>query len=264
MIDRLKVFETELNAIQNDNIRKYTKIAIQNILPEYFFQIPASSTGKYHPEYATGDGGLVRHTKAMAKLAIDILHLEFMSTFTQEEKDLMIAACVLHDGFKSGTDQDKSAYTRADHPQLMANALINAECLRDILPAEQESFLYDVIITHMGEFNTDFKTKKEILPKPTTYQEFFVHLFDYLASRKYLDVDFGEDRYNPTNYEIGNSKIQKIIDICRDKIQAGVDRDKLLGIIATFNNGKQNPKNIQSEDIADKILEEIEKVEVES
>ena len=87
MIDRLKVFQTELKEIQTENIRKYAELAIQNVLPEYFFYVPASSTGKYHPEYAIGTGGLVRHTKAMAKIAIDVLGLEYLQ-YTQAEKDL--------------------------------------------------------------------------------------------------------------------------------------------------------------------------------
>lgn len=264
MIDRLKVFQAELKEIKTENIRKYTELAIQNVLPEYFFYVPASSTGKYHPEYAVGTGGLVRHTKAMAKIAIDVLNLEYLK-YTQEEKDLILTGCILHDGRKSGAEEDKSEFTRADHPLLMANALIESDCLRNIIPAEAENFLFDIISSHMGQWNTDYKTKKEILPKPETSAEFFTHLFDYLASRKYLTVTF-DDYYLPENYQIEESSlktaIQEIIQICKEKIESGIDRDLLYTIIATYNDGLRNPNNIKTKETAEKILTAIKKIEV--
>ena len=264
MIDRLKVFQTELKEIQTENIRKYAELAIQNVLPEYFFYVPASSTGKYHPEYAIGTVGLVRHTKAIAKIAIDVLGLEFLQ-YSQEEKDLILTGCILHDGRKSGAEEDKSEFTRADHPLLMANALAETECLRDIIPAEAENFLFDVITSHMGQWNTDYKTKKEILPKPETWAEFFTHLFDYLASRKYLTVIF-DDYYLPENYQADESSpiaiIQQIIQTCKEKIQSGVDRDRLYNIIATYNDGLRNPNNIKTKETAETILAAIKETEV--
>ena len=264
MIDRLKVFQTELKEIQTENIRKYAELAIQNVLPEYFFYVPASSTGKYHPEYAIGTGGLVRHTKAMAKIAIDVLGLEFLQ-YSQEEKDLILTGCILHDGRKSGAEEDKSEFTRADHPLLMANALAEAECLKDIIPEESEKLLFDVISSHMGQWNTDYKTKKEILPKPETWAEFFTHLFDYLASRKYLTVIF-DDYYLPENYQADESSpiaiIQQIIQTCKEKIQSGVDRDRLYNIIATYNDGLRNPNNIKTKETAETILAAIKETEV--
>ena len=53
------------------------------------------------------------------------------------------------------------------------------------------------IHSHMGKWNTDYRTKREILPKPKTVVEKFVHTCDYLASRKYLEFKFDikvEDR----------------------------------------------------------------------
>ena len=265
MIDRLKVFETELKEIQTESIRKYAELAIQNVLPEYFFYVPASSTGKYHPEYAIGTGGLVRHTKAMAKIAIDVLGLEFLQ-YSQEEKDLILTGCILHDGRKSGAEEDKSEFTRADHPLLMANALAEAECLKDIIPEESEKLLFDVISSHMGQWNTDYKSKKEILPKPETWSQFFTHLFDYLASRKYLTVSFTGDYYHPDNYQMAEPAseeiIEEIIQTCKEKIDFGEDRDRLYNIIAMYNDGLRNPKNIRTQETAETILAVIKEAEV--
>ena len=117
----------------------------------------------------------------------------------------------------------------------------------------------------MGQWNTDYKTKKEILPKPETWAEFFTHLFDYLASRKYLTVIF-DDYYLPENYQADESSpiaiIQQIIQTCKEKIQSGVDRDRLYNIIATYNDGLRNPNNIKTKETAETILAAIKETEV--
>ena len=61
-MNKVEVFENELVYIENEDIRDSLRTMIEKI-PDYFFTIPAASTGKYHPQYAQGDGGLVRHTK---------------------------------------------------------------------------------------------------------------------------------------------------------------------------------------------------------
>ena len=48
----------------------------------------------------------------------------------------------------------------------------------------------ECIKSHMGEWNTDYKTKEEVLPKPESVMQSFVHLCDYLASRKCLEFNF--------------------------------------------------------------------------
>ena len=45
----------------------------------------------------------------------------------------------------------------------------------------------------MGPWNTDYLTKEEILPKPKNKYQNFVHMCDYLASRKFLDIKFEND-----------------------------------------------------------------------
>ena len=57
------IFNNELSRFTNDNVRASAE-TILNMLPDYFYEIPASSTGKYHPSFSLGDGGLVRHVKA--------------------------------------------------------------------------------------------------------------------------------------------------------------------------------------------------------
>ena len=49
----------------------------------------------------------------------------------------------------------------------------------------------DLVATHMGQWNTDYRNGLEIMQKPSTKAQSFVHLCDYLASRKFLEFNFG-------------------------------------------------------------------------
>ena len=59
----MSVFTDELKLIKDRAVRRITIFALTNV-NDRFFEDGASSTGKYHPAYAQGKGGLVRHTKA--------------------------------------------------------------------------------------------------------------------------------------------------------------------------------------------------------
>ena len=64
--DRKYLLSEYLNSVQNENVKKFMEQCIETI-PNYWFQVPASSTGKYHPNYALGYGGLMRHTIALLR-----------------------------------------------------------------------------------------------------------------------------------------------------------------------------------------------------
>lgn len=249
MIDKKKVFSEDVEKICNENIRRFVYQCLCE-LPDYFFTTAASSTGKYHPSYSLGDGGLVRHTKAAVKIGAELLRLEqYRNQFNELEQDCILAAIILHDGMKHGLNGSK--YTVAEHPTVMANYLLD---IKTDLENDIVKLISDNIASHMGEFNTDFKTKKEILPKPQTESQKFVHLCDYLASRKYLTVDF-DSYYQPKNYEVNklNDLIDEIIAVCKTKIGAGVDREDLYAKIEEVN-GNKNPRAIKDESVAQEIL----------
>lgn len=50
-------FERELNYIKNEKLRNFTGYVLDK-LPDYFREIGASSSGKYHPSYTLGAGGV--------------------------------------------------------------------------------------------------------------------------------------------------------------------------------------------------------------
>ncbi len=182
-------FSKELEYIKSEKIKNACQKMIE-LLPDYFFEVPASSTGKYHPEYALGEGGLLRHTKAATRIAYELLSDPCIGDkYTQDEKDLMIMALILHDGLKSGLNHEK--YTRFDHPILIADYIMdNEEELG--LEVEEIEFLCDAVKTHMGSWTTDYNGV-EVLEKPKTKYQNFVHMCDFLASRKCLLVPFDKN-----------------------------------------------------------------------
>lgn len=185
-----EVFKKEINYLKNITYRKNVQTLIE-LVPDYFFIIPAASTGKYHPQFAQGEAGLVRHTKVALKIAKDILSLEYMNNiFTNDEKDLLLIAIMFHDTHKLGVPKEK--YTRFDHP-LLAASFIKDNQDKTTFTDKEINIITKTISSHMGQWNTN-SYSNITLPKPNDKYEFFVHMCDFLSSKKYLDVKF--DKYN--------------------------------------------------------------------
>jgi len=55
-MNKVEIFKKELSYIKNSKYLESAKVMLE-LLPDYFFSIPASSTGKYHPSFAQGDMG---------------------------------------------------------------------------------------------------------------------------------------------------------------------------------------------------------------
>ena len=102
MMNKIKYFEQEIEYIKDESNKEDIKYLI-NLLPDYFFTIPASSTGKYHPKFASTNHGLVKHTKVAVRIAYDLF--ETVNNFTDNDKDLIIMALIMHDGLKKGNTE---------------------------------------------------------------------------------------------------------------------------------------------------------------
>lgn len=179
-------FLKEIDYIKNERYKENIKILIE-LLPDYFFEVPASSTGKYHPSFTLGDGGLVRHTKVAVRIAYELLKNESVGhSFNDDEKDLIIMSLIMHDGLKSGLE--KSQYTAFDHPLQVCKYIVdNKDKLT--LNEDEIKLITNMISSHMGEWNTN-SYSSVVLPKPSNKYQRFVHMCDFLASRKFINVNF--------------------------------------------------------------------------
>jgi len=187
-MDKRELLKFELNLIKSSEVRDFTEKAI-DIIPDYIFTIPASSTGKYHPAYALGEGGLLRHIKAAVRIAAALFRNDTVtSKFDDWTKDIIISALILHDGVKSGIV--KQTYTVDRHPTLMVEYLIAK--MTELYGTEFDEMIARVsplIASHMGQWNID-KDGNEHSPLPKTAEERFVHMCDYMASRKFIEINF--------------------------------------------------------------------------
>ena len=185
-MNKKDVFKKEYTYITNDRYRENAEKLVE-LLPDYFFKVAASSTGKYHPLFSLGDGGLVRHTKAAVRIAKELLDNNSIGhKFTSDEKDLLIISIMAHDGLKHGRVEEK--YTRFDHPILIGE-YIKENKSKLTLTDEEIDFIVRVTASHMGEWNTN-PYSKVVLPLPKDKYQRFVHMCDFLSSRKFLDVKF--------------------------------------------------------------------------
>lgn len=198
--ERLKFVQPILDTFENEDIKEFATVLVDG-LPDYIWRVGASSTGKYHPAYSLGDGGLMRHQLAVVRFLNFFLELEqYNSKIDSRKRDLMRVAALIHDGRKSGSQEDyeRSKYTKFNHPILMADVIRSYD--GQYLNHEEIEFVANIISKHMGQFNTDKKTGTT-LPKPDDSYSELVHLADYLASRKSLTMEF-------ENYVTPSTKIE--------------------------------------------------------
>lgn len=188
-MDREELFIDELEFIKDEDLSE-ALLNIINMLPDYWLEEAASSTGKYHPEYALGKGGLLRHSKAAMRIGYELLSNPCIGDkYTNHEKDLMLMSLLVHDGLKLGIPQEK--YTRFDHPILMGKFILD-NYKKIGISKDDAKFMNEVIKTHMGPWTTDYNGE-EVLEKPKNKYQNFVHMCDFLASRKCLLVPFDEN-----------------------------------------------------------------------
>lgn len=179
-----------LSKISDDRLRQAFQ-KILGLLPGYFFKVPASSSGKYHPNFSRGEGGLLRHSIAAMIVGEDLMRDDALCPReVRENSDLVLMALFLHDGCKKGYPNE-GEHTVFDHPLQMSKLLEFHRYKYPELYSEEIVFLKSAIETHMGPWTTD-KHGNEILKVPATEVQRFVHLCDYIASRKGLEFDFSD------------------------------------------------------------------------
>lgn len=187
--------EDEINTLTFDDIKEFG-LALLHTIPEYFFTVPASSSGKFHPKNDLGEGGLVRHSITVRKMLRHILEPKGYYDFTDREVELLELAALFHDSFKSGTQEEygENIHTKFLHPVLAANHIL-MESVKMRFDYDSASFMASAIMSHMGQWNTSWR-EAGALPLPKTPAQKALHLADYLASRTDINMDI-PDPYKP-------------------------------------------------------------------
>lgn len=158
-------------------------------LPDYFWEKPASSTGKHHNLVQNGPCGNVIHTKMNVRVANDLFRMRrWGGRFDPLKRDMIRTALILHDGLKYG--DDTTGFVVHEHPALMADYLME-ERWDGTLPESVRRGIAGMVAAHSGQWTTS-KHSSTVLPLPASEEEFFVHLCDYIGSRDDILVQVKE------------------------------------------------------------------------
>jgi 23S rRNA maturation-related 3'-5' exoribonuclease YhaM len=165
-----EIFNDEIVLIQAMDIRQFTIDSLNNA-PDYFFEAPASSTGKYHPQCTLGKGGLVVHTKRVVFFANRVCD---GWGIVAGPRDIVLSASILHDIAKTGRGAG-SFENYENHP-------INAiKYLASLNTEPTKERIVNCIKFHMGRW-TPASIKKNL--EDYTILEFAMTTADFLAATK--------------------------------------------------------------------------------
>ena len=167
----------EVAQIDDYNIREFVKMTLDTVDPIHRIK-PASSTGKYHPKYASGEGGLIRHIKVTVRNVIELIRA---TPAVESEKDELIAAAILHDMWKYPEGRDHE-FTAFDHPAL------GGQWCKD----HGFDTIGRLIAAHQGIWTTSRQMPGFENEQPRKFDEWILHFADYFASRAYFACDFDE------------------------------------------------------------------------
>lgn len=191
-VEKIKMFINEINDISDSKLREFTVRMLLDAR-NYFYSVPASTSGKYHPQFALGEGGLVRHTRCVAFFAK--ANAESFN-FDTHDTDLLIIAALAHDIMKQGDrDSDRvSRHTVHEHPQYGHDFIIKEQTkYPQLISVEDADKIAKAVLSHMGKWAhyAEFIKNKTQYPLPSNLFENALQSADYVASRpQILEFNF--------------------------------------------------------------------------
>lgn len=188
----------QVDYIDDDELREQVIDAFHGLVPDYFWYIPSSSSGNYHPHDERGRYGLLVHTQRVVEI-FDQLADSWIGQgkITEQERDYGIAAALLHDTVKNGDDKTNGTVT--EHGMLAADMF-------EAMPEE----VREAIRSHDGPWGAD--------AEPETPLQELVHAADMVAADDKLRVQ----TQVPTQVRVWT----RLVGI-RERINDGIKR--LLG-----------------------------------
>lgn len=192
-LDRLlkrEVGSLLIEDFETDDMKIYFLEMCEEI-PDYFFSMPSSTSGKYHNPKQCEKYGQLYHTFMFASILNHRLRLKGNRELynTPETRDCMRCIPMFHDAVKKGWNG--SMYTVANHPVLAAEWVRTIK-VQHMIDQYHIEMIAGMCETHSGEWNKT-KSGNVIMPEPRNAMELFIHECDILASRADLDWTISED-----------------------------------------------------------------------
>jgi HD superfamily phosphohydrolase YqeK len=189
----LKDLLEEIDLIQDDSIASFVRSVL--LKAESFWMIPSSFSGKYHPSDEHGPGGNVIHTKRVVRIARIMADSYSLS---QDEIDMLTAACILHDITKGTPTADGESFVYDPmHPYTVGKFVskcqsIDKEYGNDaqstslFISEEAIQTILRLVRCHLGPWSPVPETY------PITYMDYIVHLADNIASKIHTVIEDSE------------------------------------------------------------------------
>ena len=140
--------------------------------PAYFWSAPSSSSGQYHPDDEHKFGGLVKHTIRVCEVGKILAESR-----PGADMSLVLAACILHDLYRYGVADERSAHSDEGHPALAAKAIndygmfFHSSCHYNAIAG--------AVARHMGRWGGCL---------PFSTEEWIVHYADNIAAKYFVKV----------------------------------------------------------------------------
>lgn len=177
--EKVSCFANELASITDNNLKEFVSIILEGT-DDWFYHDPASTSGRYHPKFALGDGGLIRHTRAVVYWVKEIARSE-MFNVNARQTELLVAGAIMHDIRKhTATGGYIAKHARAAHDLVIETQAQN----NNLLSADEAKYIAEAVSTHMGIWGV-----RDGERKPTSDSEKLLHLADLMASRKEISLD---------------------------------------------------------------------------
>lgn len=188
----------EVDAIYDESVRAATIDYFLRACPDYFWERPASSTGKYHPPDESGEYGTWLHSKRVfyeyANMSESLLELQ---EITEHERECGKAAALIHDTFNYGWPSENRDMTTSEH-DVIAAAVAN------YVIEMPEEVIY-LVHSHMGPWGRG--------KLPETINERCFHLADKSAAASnhtqgvYFPAEELQSIETVTQVEVGEDEV---------------------------------------------------------
>jgi hypothetical protein len=186
----------EINLISSQQIRLFVRSVL--LQAKTFWKIPSSFSGKYHPADEHDSGGNVLHTKRVVKVSKVICDSYGLLA---HEKDIVYAACLLHDVTKgiAHDDSKEDFFYDPMHPYTVGafvkkcqdnDKKYGSESASSTLFLDEETVqsILRLVRCHLGPWSPIPETV------PSTYMDMIVHLSDNVASKLHTIVEISDNK----------------------------------------------------------------------
>jgi hypothetical protein len=180
LVSSNKIFiEEEIKKLSNGDLQNFLREAVKDF-PEYFWTAPASLE-KYHYPDERKRGGIVLHVRRLIKLIESFVVMQELNVW---ERDVLLAAAILHDSFARGIPPATKGYSDPFHPLYPAERFpYNGYADRFIKDKKIYDEIMDCVVAHLGKYSVHpiMYSKKKLAT--------LFHMADYIASRDYIKIE---------------------------------------------------------------------------